>query len=447
MVVAMIFIILLVGIFAFFMFKSEKSKDTNKKSKKNAAANKEKSEEQLKGIKRVGNTVQRKDIFDFMEFDSIEDDMIIQNGGNRYTMVIQCKGINYDLMSDIEQLAVEEGFIVFLNTLKYPIQLYVQARSIDLKKSMNIYNKRVKMFGEQFAEYDEAFRKKINTFDSTEDEIEIARNERAKFANIYEYAQDINRYVERLSTNKNILQRKFFIALSYSRNEITASGSFSDEEIREICHRELYTRANSLVSSLMSCSVVGRTLDSEELVELLFASYNRDDERLFDVSTALDADFYRLYSTSKDIYDKKREKIQEEISKEAIRRVQDALKATVREEEIKTEEQIEEEFEEAADREAINIIRGAEIDKETKEELTNIVAQNHVINARERRAKRARIKEKEMLEKEETEVENETNKDNFVDRKEKLEDVNNENLDLYEEISEDSRDESDDSIV
>ena len=408
MIFAMIVVIILILFFVVILFKSGSSTKSSKKVQSKENMNNNENQEEVKGIKRanIGQGIQRKDIFDFMEFDKVEDDMIIQNNGNRYTMVIQCKGINYDLMSDIEQLAVEEGFIVFLNTLKYPIQIYVQARSVDLKKSMEIYRQRVNLFRKQFNEYDEAFRKKINTLDATEEEIDIARNERAKFANIYEYAEDINKYVERLSMNKNILQRKFYIVISYSKSEITASGNFSNDEIKEICRRELYTRANSLISSLMTCSVIGRTLTSEQLIELLFVSYNRDDERLFDITTALDSDFYRLYSTSKDIYDKKREKIQEEVSKEAIRRVQEAIRATARREEIKSDDEVEDEFEESVDREAVNIIREAEIDNETKETLTNVIAQNHVINSRARAEKRRKKEEQKNEEQENKELEN-----------------------------------------
>ena len=72
------------------------------------------------------------DVQKFMEFDRIEDDMIIQEKGNRFVMALKCQGINYDLMSENEMLAVEEGFSNFLNTLKWPIQLYVQARSLNL---------------------------------------------------------------------------------------------------------------------------------------------------------------------------------------------------------------------------------------------------------------------------------------------------------------------------
>ena len=392
MIITLIGLIVILSVGLVAMIKTKPKNSEERKTKTDDIEEKNDTEEDKKDERTIkrGNhpNIPQKDIFDFMEFDKIEDDMIIQNGDSRFTMVIQCKGINYDLMSDVEQLAVEEGFIVFLNTLKYPIQLYVQARTVDLKKTMELYKDRVNYFEKQYNDYDEKYKKMMNKLDASEREIEIAKNERAKFANIYEYATDINRYVERLSVNKNILQRRFYIALSYDKSEINSNASFSKGEIHDICRRELYTRSQSLISSLMSCSVVGKILDSDSLAELLYISYHRDDERILNIRSALDSGFYRLYSTSKDVYDKKREKIQEEVSKEAISRVQQAIKMTVRQSDIKTPEQIEDEFEEDVDREAINIIRNAEISKEDKEKLSTIIAENHVINSKERQEKR-----------------------------------------------------------
>ena len=113
---------------------------TNKQKKSVEA--KEKSSNGVKAsntIKNKNDDVKRDDVFKFMEFDKIVDNMIVQKNGARYTMAIKCKGINYDLMSDVEQMAVEEGFITFLNTLKYPIQFYVQAQNIDLKSAIAKY--------------------------------------------------------------------------------------------------------------------------------------------------------------------------------------------------------------------------------------------------------------------------------------------------------------------
>ena len=82
-------------------------------------------------------------IFDFMEFDKIEDNMIVQNNGQRYLMGIECEGINYDLMSEVEKTSVEQGFIQFLNTLSHPIQLYTQTRTINIGSSIENYNKKI----------------------------------------------------------------------------------------------------------------------------------------------------------------------------------------------------------------------------------------------------------------------------------------------------------------
>lgn len=58
-------------------------------------------------------------------------------------MVVECQGINYDLMSRMEKNAVEEGFSQFLNTLRHPIQIYTQSRTINLDSSLENYKHRV----------------------------------------------------------------------------------------------------------------------------------------------------------------------------------------------------------------------------------------------------------------------------------------------------------------
>ena len=84
------------------------------------------------------------DVKSFLDFDEIKDNMIVQDKGKRYVMAIQCQGINYDLMSGMEKVAVEQGFVQFLNTLRRPIQLYVQSRKVNLEESLQNYNKRLK---------------------------------------------------------------------------------------------------------------------------------------------------------------------------------------------------------------------------------------------------------------------------------------------------------------
>ena len=98
----------------------------------------EEKEEEVLGIKdeelKDFNGMPRESIFKFMEFDEVKDNMIIRKNRTQYIMILQCSGVNYDLMSEEEKIAVEEGFVQFLNTLRFPIQLYIQTRSLNLEK-------------------------------------------------------------------------------------------------------------------------------------------------------------------------------------------------------------------------------------------------------------------------------------------------------------------------
>ena len=105
----------LIGFLVYIVFKEKN------KSKDNESESKNSSKKQTNS-----NNQDKQSIFNFMEFDTVTDNMIVQKDGNRFLMVIECQGINYDLMSGIEKNGVEEGFVQFLNTLRYPIQIYIQ---------------------------------------------------------------------------------------------------------------------------------------------------------------------------------------------------------------------------------------------------------------------------------------------------------------------------------
>ena len=69
--------------------------------------------------------------------------MIVRKNGSQYIMILQCNGVNYDLMSEQEKISVEEGFVQFLNTLRFPIQLYIQSRTLNLREIIEEYKARI----------------------------------------------------------------------------------------------------------------------------------------------------------------------------------------------------------------------------------------------------------------------------------------------------------------
>ena len=256
-------------------------------------------------------------IFDFMEFDKVEDNMIIQKNGTRYIMVVECQGINYDLMSQAEKVGVEEGFIQFLNTLAYPIQLYVQTRKINLENSLNSYKASVSKIEQEYSRQRTRYQAISANPNATDEQKSKALYEFTKQKNLYEYGKDIIYNTERMSLNKNILNKKYYVIIPYYPEEAN-QGDFSKEEIRELAFSELYTRAQSIIRTLSVSSVVGRVLSSTELVDLLYVAYNRDEADVYGINKAIRAGYEDLYSTSQDFMDKKIQLLDAQIEQEAM---------------------------------------------------------------------------------------------------------------------------------
>ena len=362
------------------------SKKKNKNSKKNN--NMGEANSSSSHSKSSKDSVQRKDMSDFIKFDKIANDMIYQKKGEKYTMAIECKGINYDLMSSIEQMSVEEGFIKFLNTLKFPIQLYVQTRTVNLADNIKKYKERTQGFEDTYSEMIARYNEAEEDIDVSKEEAERLRIEKIKYGNIAEYASDITRYVERMSLNKFMLQRKYYVLISYYKSEIAATEKFTKEEYEELCFRELYTRAQGIISSLHSCSVTGRILNSNELAELIYISYNRDDQKTMDVKRALESGFYRLYTTSPDVMEKKRQMLDEEIKREAARRVEEAIQEGIKNGTFITQEEAKKQLDKKIDKEAIDMVNKSDISSATKEKVKDAILENRKKRLQEEKDKK-----------------------------------------------------------
>ena len=83
--------------------------EKNGKEKKHTEIKEQGTKQQTK----VPQSYNKQSIFSFMEFDKIEDNMIVQKNGKRYLMVVECQGINYDLMSRMEKCSRRRVFTIF----------------------------------------------------------------------------------------------------------------------------------------------------------------------------------------------------------------------------------------------------------------------------------------------------------------------------------------------
>lgn len=312
----MIFIFfILVAIFIILKIREKQQNQRTKDILEESETKNKKAEKKQSRI--VDSSYTKQSIMDFMEFDKIEDNMIVQKKGRRYLMVVECQGINYDLMSKAEKIGVEEGFQQFLNTLRHPIQIYIQTRTVNLENSISTYKDKIKEiendYNQMLFRYNQM--RNAGTYDRTE--LDKAFYELTKRKNLLEYGKDILANTEKMSLNKSILNKKYYVIIPYFAEE-TGDTKYDYEEIKNMAFSELYTKSQSIIRTLSSCSVSGKILSSQELAELLYVAYNRDESEAFSIKRALQAGYEELYSTAPDVYEKKIRVLDEEIEKQAI---------------------------------------------------------------------------------------------------------------------------------
>lgn len=306
----------LIGLYI-YLLKPKAKKEQEMVSVNEAEENEKDKDKKSENYGRFQGELTQESIYQFMEFDEIVDNMIVRKKGTQYVMILQCNGVNYDLMSEQEKISVEEGFVQFLNTLRFPIQLYIQSRTLNLRDIIATYKSRVDSLATEIDKLDSKIAQaKVQGNRALMEKLQF---ERKRKVNVLEYGINITDYVEKLSSNKNVLQQKTYVVVSYYSAEIGGGlENYSKEEIYNMCFSELYTRCQNIASALATSQITSNILDSEELAELLYIAYNRDEAEILQFSKALDSQYDSLYSTGKDVLQKKQEKLDKEINIDAI---------------------------------------------------------------------------------------------------------------------------------
>lgn len=305
LILIVVAIIALISFLVYLHFKEKREKGTDKNE--NVSSNEKNTKAQNK-----------QSIFNFMEFDTVRDNMIIQKNGNRYLMVVECQGINYDLMSGVEKTSVEEGFVQFLNTLRHPVQIYIQTRSINLESSLSVYREKVKAVEMKLTNMQMQYEQMRESGEYSEEQLRRAFFEVTKQANLYEYGKSVLQDTEKMSLNKNILNKKYYLVIPYYSAE-AANDNLDKAELEGIAFSELYTRAQSLIRSISICGVRGKILKSNELIELLYMAYNRDEAETFGLDKAMKAGYDEIYVTAPNVLKKKMAEIDKIIEDRAVK--------------------------------------------------------------------------------------------------------------------------------
>jgi hypothetical protein len=167
-------------------------------------------------------------------------------------------------MSPAEREGVESGYQSFLNSLYFPVQIFIRSQKVDLRPYIE----------------------RLDKIRTEHDNMLLAM-----------LMEDYINYMSELATQTNIMDKKFYIvipyfpeadvkkALSSSKSLFSGiAGLFGNKEQHvtineadlEQAKTELRNRVQAVLGGLMQCSVQGVPLDTQELIELYYDTYNPD---------------------------------------------------------------------------------------------------------------------------------------------------------------------------
>lgn len=325
-VLAMMIVLVIALIIIFFMIKAKEKKSQNTPTEGKNSANNQATKASTST--KIAKEYETKSVFDFMEFENVKDNMIIQKDGKRFLMAIECQGVNYDLMSDVEKASTEQGFATFLNTLKEPIQIYIQTRTVNLGKNIQDYKERLGKIKDELNLKEYRLKQYLEQKNPNEKIIKDRQFEVLRENNLYDYGRDIIADTERMSLNKNVLKKKYYIIIKYfyEPTDTSEEDILTKDEITDIAFANLYTKASSMIRVLSGIGIVGKALNSFELVDLLYNAYNRDDSEVFGIDKAIDSGYNEIYIDAQSSIDKKIDALNKEIQLKAQEKVSETLK-------------------------------------------------------------------------------------------------------------------------
>lgn len=170
----------------------------------------------------------------FIEIADIVDNVVLLSYGAA-CLVIEVQATNFALLSQEEQEVRVLSYSSLLNSLSFPIQIFIRSKKIDITSYLRLMDE------------------------------EVAKSQNQLLRQQIKLYKD---FVQELVKVNTVLDKKFYIAISYSRLEGGVAAS------------KLSSKAESLHQQLKRMNLPSKTLNYEELVKLFHEIYNGDFEQI-----------------------------------------------------------------------------------------------------------------------------------------------------------------------
>jgi type IV secretory pathway VirB4 component len=199
---------------------------------------------------------------DHLTVEDIVDEVVILKDGS-CAMVLQLSSVNFDLLSEREQMALVYAYGGILNSLNFPIQIVIHSTT----KDVTAYLKNLK----------EAEEKQLNPL-------------------LKERISSYRRFIEETVKKNDVLSKSFYIAIPFSLLELGIKSApsqamtvffptlkkqgqglpFSKEYILEKAKASLTPKRDHLIRLFARLGLDIRPLNTKELINLFYRIYNEE---------------------------------------------------------------------------------------------------------------------------------------------------------------------------
>ncbi len=187
----------------------------------------------------------------------IQDDLVILKN-NSCALILQVGAINFDLLSEEEQEAVIYAYSALLNSLSFPIQIYIRSQKKDISGYLNYITSQIQ------TQKNPVFKQRLVNYKN---------------------------FVQKLVKEKNVLDKKFYLVIPYhhidiapptsnlklpflSKKTSTTTHKPTNKDIIEKAKTNLLPKRDHLIRQLARIGLPARQLTTTELIHLFHAIYN-----------------------------------------------------------------------------------------------------------------------------------------------------------------------------
>jgi len=181
----------------------------------------------------------------FLPYDEILD-YSLDMGVFNYRAVIEVSSINYGLLSATEQQMVDASYRNFLDSLDFPIELYIQTREFDTESVVKDLENRSSEAIKKFPQLRDYSR---------------------------QYIEEMSMITERFGNSK---VKKKFVIVPFNQTDLQDVSELSANDIKNFCIEELISRCNIVCSGLEAIGLETIILNKIGIAECLYSYYHRD---------------------------------------------------------------------------------------------------------------------------------------------------------------------------